>query len=102
MIILLRILLLLLPLLLFLLWIWARRRAQQKGHDLATLDYKVAGLLGLAIVAILLIAWFGISDDAGDRDAIYIAPHVNEDGDVVPGRFVDPEDLEEEKAEDPN
>lgn len=103
MIILLRVLLLLLPLVLFLLWIWARRRAQQRGENLAKLDYKVAGLLGLAIIAILVIAWFGISDDAGDRNAIYIAPHVNEEGEVVPGRFVDPEDVaKEEDVDDPN
>jgi hypothetical protein len=82
---------LLLPLLLFLLWIWARKRARDRGEDLAALDYKIAALMGAAIIGILIIAWLGISDDVGDRDALYVAPYVNEQGEVVPGHFVDPE-----------
>lgn len=99
----LRILVLLLPVILFLLWIWARKRARDRGENLAALDYKIAALMGAAIIGVLIIAWFGISDDAGKRDALYVAPYVNEQGEVVPGHFVDPEKAEtNDQADDKN
>ena len=50
--------------------------------------------LVVAIFSVLILAWFSIQKDAGDRDALYVAPYVK-DGKVVPGQFVDPDDVEE-------
>ena len=111
----LRVLLFLLPFVLFWLlikFVRGRRRTTAGASDPATLAAEEAReeareerrawvfiaslvlIIGGVLTALLL------TSRGGDRDQIYIPPRV-EDGRVVPGRFVDPEEAAQEATDPP-
>ena len=108
----LRVLLFLLPFVLFWLlikFVRGRRRTTAGPSDPATLAAEEAReerrawvfiaslvlIIGGVLTALLL------TSRGGDRDQIYIPPRV-EDGEVVPGRFVDPEEAAQEATDPPS
>ena len=110
--ILLRVLLFLLPFVLFWLlikFVRGRRRTTAGASDPATLaadearEERRAWVFIASLVLIIggvLTALLLTSRGSDDRDKIYIAPRV-EDGRVVPGRFVDPEEAAQEATDPP-
>ena len=109
--ILLRVLLFLLPFVLFWLlikFVRGRRRTTAGASDPATLaadearEERRAWVFIASLVLIIggVLTALLLTSRGGDRDQIYIPPRV-EDGRVVPGRFVDPEEAAQEAADPP-
>ena len=109
--ILLRVLLFLLPFVLFWLlikFVRGRRRTTAAASDPATLaadearEERRAWVFIASLVVIIggVLTALLLTSRGGDRDQIYIPPRV-EDGRVVPGRFVDPEEAAQEATDPP-
>ena len=109
--ILLRVLLFLLPFVLFWLlikFVRGRRRTTAGTSDPATLaadearEERRAWVFIASLVVIIggVLTALLLTSRGGDRDQIYIPPRV-EDGRVVPGRFVDPEEAAQEATDPP-
>ena len=110
--ILLRVLLFLLPFVLFWLlikFVRGRRRTTAGASDPATLaadearEERRAWVFIASLVLIIggVLTALLLTSRGGDRDQIYIPPRV-EDGRVVPGRFVDPEEAAQEATDPPS
>lgn len=110
--ILLRVLLFLLPFVLFWLlikFVRGRRRTTAGASDPATLaadearEERRAWVFIASLVVIIggVLTALLLTSRGGDRDQIYIPPRV-EDGRVVPGRFVDPEEAAQEATDPPS
>lgn len=91
-----RILLLLAPVVALILWL--RWRAKKKSEGGVT-DEDVKGLQKGLIVIVLLVLAGGIgirmTDTSGSEDGRYVPARV-ENGKLIPGRFVDDDETEEE------
>lgn len=109
--ILLRVLLFLLPFVLFWLlikFVRGRRRTTAGASDPAALaadearEERRAWVFIASLVLIIggVLTALLLTSRGGDRDQIYIPPRV-EDGRVVPGRFVDPEEAAQEATDPP-
>lgn len=108
----LRVLLFLLPFVLFWLlikFVRGRRRTAAGASDPATLaadearEERRAWVFIASLVVIIggVLTALLLTSRGGDRDQIYIPPRV-EDGRVVPGRFVDPEEAAQEATDPPS
>lgn len=74
----------LLPFIAYGLYLYATRRAREKGQAFDEAPWYWLFALGLVLLVVSLIAvWFLTGDPAGGE---YMAPHM-QDGKLVPGKF---------------
>ena len=67
--------------------VWAHFDAKRKGKGMPSWEeghWFWMTLLG-AVFAIATVVYFGVQGE--HRAGVYVPPHVNEKGDVVPGEF---------------
>lgn len=100
--IILRVLLFLLPAVAFIFWVNLRRRATGEGgldaQAARVQERRLIVFTAVTVVAMLIVSFILSGRGGGAPNQIYIPPHM-ENGELVPGRFVDSNDVDAEKTE---
>lgn len=92
------------PLVLFFLWVWLTsagkraRAAGRAGWRSVAYAFAFGAVLNLLVIVAIVISG---QTRGGGRDQVYIPPNTNEDGQIVPGRFVPAEEAGEQDAPAP-
>ena len=95
-----RIILLILPLVLVLYYLRRRYLMKKSGQEVSNEDLKTARVILLAVIGslLVLVVTFSYFDTKStQKDKIYIPPEVV-DGKVVPGHFIDKDDVNKEET----